>query len=115
MGQAQNRHAHFRLHIRQRALKHLLSKMENFELELVQMLDKFPSINRKSFLQATRRITKNKWPVVKAKRSRENDEMNPYQKFVKENMPTVVAENPSMTTQERMKYIAMLWDMRMKC
>jgi len=87
---------------------------QNFELEVVQLLDKYPKMSRKIFTQTTRRIVKSKWGIVKASRKREG-ELNTYQKYVKETMPNVVMEHPEMTPQERIRYIASMWDMEMKC
>jgi hypothetical protein len=89
----------------------------NFELDIVQLLDKYPKMSRKIFMQATRRISHNKWGVVRATKKRTGGEraLNEYQKFVKDTMPNIIMEHPEMTPQERIKHIATMWDMQMKC
>lgn len=75
----------------------------NLELALVEMLDKHLQLEEKEVVAAVKRVYKaRKGLATKGNRPR-------YQDFVKATMPKVVADFPDMSTRDRMRTIASLW------
>lgn len=74
------------------------------ELEIVEILDKYPRMKKRDFLACCERIARFKWPATKSNRP-----LTEYQLFVQEAMKTLKDADDPMTSKERMKFIAQLW------
>lgn len=77
----------------------------HLELELVELLDRNPRINKKQFLDACTKIADIKWMASMKPRR----ELNAYQLFVKANMKYVIDQNPEACHGERMRMLGEMW------
>lgn len=72
-----------------------------FELAMVELLDAHPSLTKKEFQHACKKIADTKWRGKIVSTS--------YQEFVKNNMARLSSELPDMNPRERMKLIGTMW------
>lgn len=76
------------------------------ELDLVEVLDKYPNATKTEFLGYCQKIAKFKWGLGQDRTRRP---LNAYQLFVKTTMKTVAEKNPQMAPKDRMRVIGELW------
>lgn len=69
------------------------------ELDLVEVLDKYPHATKSEFMKSCSKIAKYKWAGAKRP-------LNEYQQFVSQHMHDI---SPEVSPQDRMRTIAAMW------